>query len=88
MAGDNHYLVDEASGSSARPRNRRKYETRHVKCNAKWLFAVLATGMLVSSGLYFGIIWVQGPAAGHLAKTVGFGVVEVLMLCGAVSERR
>jgi|AntAceMinimDraft_16_1070373.scaffolds.fasta_scaffold03856_3 hypothetical protein len=61
---------------------------RKVTAMPKWLFAVLATGMLVASGLYIGMIRVQGPATAHLARAVGFGVAGVLMLCGAVGERR
>ena len=53
----------------------------------RWLFAILATGTLVSSGLYIGMIRLQGPTAAHLARAVGFGVVGVLMLCGAVAEK-
>lgn len=48
-----------------------------------WLFAVLAAGGLLASGLYIGRIRLEGPTPAHLARSVGFGVFGLLMLYGA-----
>ena len=48
-----------------------------------WLFAVIAVGALLASGIYLGIASVEGPATGHLVRAVVFGVLGLVMLWGA-----
>jgi hypothetical protein len=53
----------------------------------RWLFAVVAAGALLASGLYIGMIRMQGPTAPHLARVIGFGVLGIIMLYGATAKQ-
>lgn len=52
----------------------------------RWLFAVVAAGALLASGIYIGMIRIQGAAAAHLARAIGFGVLGLVMLYGATAR--
>ncbi len=54
----------------------------------RWLFAILAVGGLLASGIYLGIISIEGYTVLRLAQTVGFGIMGLLMFWGAYSGRK
>jgi hypothetical protein len=49
----------------------------------RWLFAILAIGGLLASGIYIGIISVEGFSGLRFAQALGFGVMGLLMFWGA-----
>lgn len=53
----------------------------------RWLFAIIAIGGLLASGIYLGIMSVEGYAGVHLAEAVGFGLMGLLMFWGALQTR-
>ena len=53
----------------------------------RWLFAIIAIGGLLASGIYLGIMSVEGYAGLHLAQAVGFGLMGLLMFWGAIKTR-
>jgi hypothetical protein len=53
----------------------------------QWLFAILAIGGLVASGIYIGITSVEGITAMRLVQVAGFGVLGLLMFWGALARR-
>ena len=52
-----------------------------------WLFAVIAVGALLASGIYLGIMSVEGPAPGRIVQAVAFGLLGLFMLWGATHSR-
>jgi hypothetical protein len=52
-----------------------------------WLFAVIASGALVASGIYVRIMSVEGATGAHVARAAGFGVLGLIMLWGATHGR-
>jgi hypothetical protein len=52
-----------------------------------WLFAVIAAGALVASGIYVGIMSIKGFAPVRLAQAVGFGALGLIMIWGATHSR-
>ncbi|MGD8998176.1 MAG: hypothetical protein PVH80_08705 [Anaerolineae bacterium] len=52
-----------------------------------WLFAIIAVGALLASGIYLGIISVEGFAGMRIAQAVGFGLLGLIMLWGATHRR-
>jgi len=53
----------------------------------RWIFAVIAIGGLLASGLFLGIMSVEGYNFLRLAQALGFGVVGLVMFWGAYSRR-
>jgi hypothetical protein len=53
----------------------------------RFLFAIIAIGGLLASGIYLGIMSVEGYAGLHLAQAVGFGMMGLLMFWGAIKTR-
>jgi hypothetical protein len=53
----------------------------------RWLFAILAIGGLLASGIYLGIMSVEGYAGAHLAQAIGFGLMGLVMFWGAIQSR-
>lgn len=53
----------------------------------RWLFAILAIGGLLASGIYIGIMSVQGFTGMRLVQSAGFGILGLLMFWGALSRR-
>jgi hypothetical protein len=49
-----------------------------------WLFAIIAVGALVVSGIYVGIMSVEGFTGMRLVQALGFGALGLIMLWGAV----
>jgi hypothetical protein len=52
-----------------------------------WLFATIAAGALLASGIYLGIMSVEGFAGVRIAQAAGFGLLGLLMLWGATHSR-
>ena len=48
-----------------------------------WLFAVVAVGALLASGIYIGIMSVEGTTTPHVAQAIAFGLLGMIMLWGA-----
>ena len=51
------------------------------------LFAIFAIGGLLASGIYLGIMSVEGFTGTRLAQAAGFGALGLLMFWGALSRR-
>ena len=54
----------------------------------RWFFGILAAGALWASGVYFGMIRVEGASTGHIIRAIGFGVFGFLMLWGTLGKRK
>jgi hypothetical protein len=48
-----------------------------------WLFSLIAIGALVASGIYVGIMSVEGFTGMILAQAAGFGILGLIMFWGA-----
>lgn len=53
----------------------------------RWLFAILAIGGLLASGVYIGIMSAEGFSILHFAQAAGFGLLGLLMFWGAIHQR-
>lgn len=53
----------------------------------RWLFAILAIGGLLASGIYLGIVSVEGFTGIRLAQAAGFGILGLVMFWGALQRR-
>ena len=54
----------------------------------RWLFAVLAVGGLLASGIYLGIMRLDGASTWNVVRAILFGVFGLLMLLGAMGKRK
>lgn len=52
-----------------------------------WGFAIISIGGLLASGIYLGIMSVEGFAGIRIAQAAGFGVLGLIMFWGALSRR-
>jgi hypothetical protein len=52
----------------------------------RWSFAILAIGGLLASGIYIGVMSVEGFAGVRLLQAAGFGILGLLMFWGALSS--
>ena len=53
----------------------------------RWIFAILAIGGLLASGIYLGIMSVEGFTGLRLAQSAGFGLLGLIMFWGALQRR-
>jgi hypothetical protein len=53
----------------------------------RWIFAVIAIGGLMASGIYLGIISVEGVTSIRLVEAIGFGLLGLIMFWGAIQSR-
>lgn len=53
----------------------------------RWLFAIIAVGGLLASGIYIGIISVEGFTSLRFAQAAGFGLMGLVMFWGALQGR-
>ena len=60
---------------------------RRIKPPPRWFFSILVVGAFVACGIYLGMIRVEGVSTGHVIRTVGFGVLGLLMLWGVLGKR-
>jgi len=49
----------------------------------RWLFSLIAVGALVASGIYVGIMSVEGFAGIRLVQAAAFGLLGLIMFWGA-----
>ena len=52
-----------------------------------WMFAAISIGAFLASGIYVGIMSVEGFTGVHLAQAIGFGVLGLLMSWGSYARR-
>jgi hypothetical protein len=50
----------------------------------RWLFAILAIGALLASGIYIGIMSVEGFATMRLVQAAAFGLLGLIVFWGAI----
>ncbi len=50
----------------------------------RWLFAVIAIGGLLASGIYIGVMSMEGFTGLRLAQAAGFGLLGLIMFWGAI----
>ena len=60
---------------------------RGVRRPPGWFFAILTVGGLLASGLYLGMMRVEGATAGHVLRATAYGVFGLLMLWGVLGKR-
>ncbi len=53
----------------------------------RWIFAIIAIGALIASGIFIGIMSIEGTSGLRLAQAIGFSIVGLLMLWGAIQSR-
>lgn len=53
----------------------------------RWLFAIIAAGGLLASGIFLGIISVEGITTVRLVQAVAFGLLSIIMFWGAMQSR-
>ena len=51
------------------------------------MFLILTVGGLLASGVFLGIMRVEGVTAGLMIRAIGYGVFGLVMLWGAVGRR-
>jgi hypothetical protein len=61
-------------------------EESRTRSFPRWLFALLAIGGLLASGIYIGIMSIEGFAGMHLTQAAGFGLLGLLMFWGAIQR--
>ena len=52
-----------------------------------WLFAVIAVGALLASGISVGIMSASGYTVRHMAQAIGFGLLGLIMFWGAARSQ-
>lgn len=52
----------------------------------RWLFAILAIGGLLASGIYIGVMSVEGFAGMRLVQAAAFGLLGLIMFWGAIQR--
>lgn len=52
-----------------------------------WLFAIIAIGALLASGIYLGIMSVEGFTRIRILQAAGFGLLGLIMFWGAIHSR-
>ena len=53
----------------------------------RWAFGILTVGTLLASGVFLGMIRVEGATAGDVVRAAAFGAIGLLMLWGAMGKR-
>ena len=53
----------------------------------RWAFAIIAVGGLVASGIYLGIMSIEGFTNLRITQAVSFGILGLLMFWGALFSR-
>jgi len=53
----------------------------------RWLFTIIAIGGLLASGIFLGIMSVEGFTGIRLAQAAGFGIIGLVMFWGAIQRR-
>ncbi len=53
----------------------------------RWLFVIVMVGGFIASGIYIGMMRVEGISSGNLLGTMGFGALGLFMMRGALAKR-
>ena len=53
----------------------------------KWLFALIAIGGLIASGIFIGIMSVEGVGTMRLIQASAYGLIGLVMFWGAIRQR-
>ncbi len=53
----------------------------------RWLFAILAAGGFLASGIYLGMIRAGDATTGHMVRAAAYGVMGLLMMWGVLGKR-
>lgn len=53
----------------------------------RWIFAIISVGSLLASGIFIGILSIEGYDALRLVEALVFGIVGLVMFWGAYSRR-
>ena len=53
----------------------------------RWFFSILSTGALIACGIYLGIIHVEGASAVTVVKSIGYGLLGIVMMWGVLGKR-
>jgi len=53
----------------------------------RWIFAIIAIGGLMASGIFLGIMSIEGYTGMRLAQATGYGIMALLMFWGAIKSK-
>ena len=53
----------------------------------RWVFAILTAGAFLASGVYLGMIRVEGATTGDVIRAAAFGALGLLTLWGVTGKR-
>jgi len=53
----------------------------------RWAFVFLAVGTSWASGLYLGMLMIEGSSTAYLVRIIGFGIVGLVMAWGSAAKR-
>lgn len=53
----------------------------------RWIFAVIAIGGLLASGIFLGILSVEGVSTARVLQAAGFGLLGLLMFWGGYNKQ-
>ncbi len=53
----------------------------------RWIFAFIAIGGLLASGIFLGIMSIEGFTGMRLAQATGYGIMALLMFWGAIKSK-
>jgi hypothetical protein len=62
-------------------------KNQNIRTLPRWMFTTLAMGAIWASGIYLGIMSIEGASNALLARVIGFGLLSLLMAWGAVTKR-
>ena len=60
---------------------------KQVQSLPRWASVFLAVGTSWASGLYLGMLMVEGSSTAYLIRIIGFGVVGLVMAWGSAAKR-
>ena len=58
-----------------------------VQSLPRWVFVLLSVGTSWASGLYLGMLRVEGTSTAYLIRIIGFGVIALVMTWGSIAKR-
>ena len=53
----------------------------------RWVFAILTVGAFLASGVYLGMIRVEGATTGDVIRAAAFATLGLFMLWGVMGKR-
>ena len=59
----------------------------HWSTLPRWVFAIIAIGRLMASGICLGINYVEGVTSIRFVEATGFGLLGLIMFWGAIQRR-